>query len=235
MRSRPSIRRRSVKKKEIRQAVSWAIDRAAIEKALYFDTGVPANTFLGPLNLGYNKDITLYKTVDTAKAKELLAAGGQPNGFKFSAQTTNNTDALKLAQAIKSQLEAINVDMELELVDGVTLLQKLTQKQFQATFVTYNGGVEPFQGFSRFFLSTSTLNVYGYNNPQYDQLLTQAGGTTDNDARAKIYSQLTAILSEDCPWVFLRYPAQTELFRKELKGYVYIPDGGIRLDTVSLA
>ena len=66
-------------------------------------------------------------------------------------------------------------------------------------------------------------------------MLTKAAATGDDAARAKLYQQMTAILSEDCPWVFLRYPAQTELLRKELKGYIYNPDGGLRLDTVSVA
>ncbi|MCA1670602.1 MAG: ABC transporter substrate-binding protein, partial [Thermomicrobia bacterium] len=222
-------------KKEIRQAISWAIDRAAIEKAIYFDTGLPANTFLGPQNLGYNDQIALYKTADTARAKQLLTAGGQPNGFKFAAQTTNTPESLQLAQAIKSQLEAINVTMDLQLVDGVTLLQNLVAKQFNATFVTFNGGVEPFQGFNRFFFSKSPLDVYGYSNPQFDDMLTKAAGIGDDAARAKLYQQLTAILSEDCPWVFLRYPAQTQLFRKELKGYVFNADGSLHFDTVSVA
>jgi peptide/nickel transport system substrate-binding protein len=219
-------------KKEIRQAVAWAIDRDAIEKALYFDTGVPVNSFLGPQNLGFNDSITLYKQRDTDKAKQLLAAGGQPNGFKFEAETTNSPESLKLAQAIKSQLEDIGVTMDLQLLDGVTLLQKLVAKQFQASFVTYNGGVEPFQGFNRFFFSKSPIDVYGYNSPDFDALLTKAAGTADANARVELYKQLTAMLSEDCPWVFLRSPAQTQLFRKEIQGYVFNPDGVLHLETV---
>ena len=222
-------------KKELRQAISWAIDRAAIEKALYYGTGVPANSFLGPQNLGYKGDIKLYATRDTDQAKQLLAAGGQPGGFSFDAQTTNAPEALNLAQAVKSQLEEIGVTMNLQLVDGVTLLQKLVDKQFQATFVTYNGGVEPFQGFNRFFYSKSPLDVYGYASPEFDSLLEKAAGTGDTQARAAVYQQITALLSEDCPWVFLRYPAQTELFRKEIQGYVYNPDGELRFETVSLS
>ncbi|HEX7101503.1 MAG TPA: ABC transporter substrate-binding protein [Nitrolancea sp.] len=221
-------------KKEIRQAISWAIDRAAIEKALYFDTGVPVNSFLGPQNLGYDKDITLYAKRDLDKAKQLLSAGGQPNGFSFDAQTTNSSESLKLAQAIKSQLEDIKVTMNLQLLDGVTLLQKLVDKQFQASFVTYNGGIEPFQGFNRFFYSKSTIDVYGYNSPAFDALLLKAASTADQDARLALYKQLTDMLSEDCPWVFLRAPAQTQLFRKEISGYVFNPDGVLHLETVSI-
>jgi peptide/nickel transport system substrate-binding protein len=221
-------------KKEVRQAISWAIDRAAIEKALYFNTGVPVNSFLGPQNLGYDPNITLYKQRDVDKAKQLLSAGGQPNGFSFDAQTTNSSEALKLAQAIKSQLEDIKVTMNLQLIDGVTLLQKLVQKQFQASFVTYNGGVEPFQGFNRFFYSKSTINVYGYNSAAFDALLLKAAATADQAARVTLYQQLTNMLSEDCPWAFLRSPAQTELFRKEIQGYVFNPDGVLHLETVSI-
>ncbi len=222
-------------KKELRQAISWAIDRAAIEKALFYGTGVPANSFLGPQNLGYNSDIKLYTTRDPAQAKQLLATGGQPNGFSFDAQTTNAPEALSLAQAVKSQLEDIGVTMNLQLVDGVTLLQKLVDKQFQATFVTYNGGVEPFQGFNRFFYSKSPIDVYGYASTEFDGLVEKAAGTADTQARVGLYQQMTALLSEDCPWVFLRYPAETELFRKEIQGYVFNPDGVLYLDTVSLS
>ena len=221
-------------KKEIRQAVSWAIDRAAIEKALYYGTGVPANSFLGPQNLGYNSSITLYTSRDTDKSKALLSTGGQPNGFSFDAQTTNAPEALNLAQAVKSQLQDVGITMNLQLVDGVTLLQKLVDKQFQASFVTYNGGVEPFQGFNRFFYSKSPIDVYGYANPEFDSLLDKAAGTSDTQARVALYQQMTAVLSEDCPWIFLRYPAETELFRKEIQGYVYNPDGVLYLDSVWL-
>lgn len=222
-------------KKELRQAISWAIDRAAIEKALFYGTGVPANSFLGPQNLGYNSEIKLYATRDTAQAKQLLATGGQPSGFSFDAQTTNAPEALGLAQAVKSQLEDIGVTMNLQLVDGVTLLQKLVDKQFQATFVTYNGGVEPFQGFNRFFYSKSPIDVYGYASTEFDSLLEKAASTGDTQARVTLYQQMTALLSEDCPWLFLRYPAETELFRKEIQGYVFNPDGVLYLDTVSLS
>jgi peptide/nickel transport system substrate-binding protein len=221
-------------KKELRQAVSWAIDRAAIEKALYYGTGVPANTFLGPQNLGYNSTINLYTSRDIDRTRALLSSGGQPSGFSFDAQTTNAPEALNLAQAVKSQLEEVGITMNLQLVDGVTLLQKLVDKQFQASFVTYNGGVEPFQGFNRFFYSKSPIDVYGYANPEFDSLLDKAAGTADTQARVALYQQMTAVLSEDCPWIFLRYPAETELFRKEVQGYVFNPDGVLYLDSVWL-
>lgn len=222
-------------RKEIRQALSWTIDRAAIEKALYFDTGAPANSFLSPRNLGYNDQISLYKTTDTGKAKQLLAAGGQPNGFKFTAQTSNGPEAVQLAQAVKSQLEAINVTMDLQLLDGVTQLQKLVAKQFDAQFNQFNGGVEPFQGLNRFFSSKSPLDVYSYVSPQFDDLLAKASATGDDGARAAIYKQMAALLSEDCPWAFLHFPATTQLLRKEIKGYVFSPDLMLHLDPVSYA
>ncbi len=222
-------------RKEIRQALSWTIDRAAIEKALYFDTGTPANSFLSPRNLGYNDQISLYKTTDTGKAKQLLAAGGQPNGFKFTAQTSNGPEAVQLAQAVKSQLEAINVTMDLQLLDGVTQLQKLVAKQFDAQFNQFNGGVEPFQGLNRFFSSKSPLDVYSYVSPQFDDLLAKASATGDDGARAAIYKQMAALLSEDCPWAFLHFPATTQLLRKEIKGYVFSPDLMLHLDPVSYA
>jgi peptide/nickel transport system substrate-binding protein len=49
-------------------------------------------------------------------------------------------------------------------------------------------------------------NVYGYSNPELDELLVQGRAETDLEARKEIYSQVQQILMEDVPcfWAWYR-------------------------------
>jgi peptide/nickel transport system substrate-binding protein len=46
-------------------------------------------------------------------------------------------------------------------------------------------------------------NNTGYNNPQVDALLAQAGSTFDVDERIDLYHQMQTIVNEDVPMVYL--------------------------------
>ena len=69
-------------KKEVRQAIAYAINRQGIVDALYSGTGQVASQFLPPPVWGYNPDVKPYP-YDPAKAKALLAQAGVPDGFSI--------------------------------------------------------------------------------------------------------------------------------------------------------
>ncbi|MCL5109508.1 MAG: ABC transporter substrate-binding protein [Chloroflexi bacterium] len=217
-------------KKEIRQAIAWAIDRAAIEKAVFFDAGLPANQFVAPGQLGHDEKLDVYKRQDLEKAKALLAAGGQPDGFRFRCLIQNNAEHVQMAQAVKGQLEKIGVTMEMETLEFTTWVQRQGAGQFDTLIGQYDSGnLDPYQGLARFFTPESALNVWNYRNPEYDKLLSKAADTANTSERIIIYKQLSAILAEDVPWVMLRYPPRLVLLAKEVQGYVDIADPHVHL------
>ena len=88
----------------VRQAISWAIDRDKLVKlltgqaqALYqvYPPGMP----------GYQADKKWYG-YDPAKAKQLLAQAGYPNGFTTDLYTDNVDPYPKLFQSIQNDLAA---------------------------------------------------------------------------------------------------------------------------------
>ncbi len=219
----------------LREAVAWAIDRAAINRVVYYNVGAPGRSFLPPTALGYERDYDPFPRRDVAKAKAKLSEGGRPGGFSFTAQILNDPQVTQLAQAMKQQLSDVGIDMELVTLDNGTLLSRLVASNFIATIIQYYGTLDPFQGFSRFFLSTSKLDVYGYKNPEYDGLLAKAAGESDAQARAAIYARMNRLLGADLPWIFLQYPDYTQALRDRVQGYAYTPDGGMRFTGVRLA
>jgi peptide/nickel transport system substrate-binding protein len=72
------------KDKRIRQALSLAIDRQAINRALYHGTYTPATSLISPSFPGARSSACTYCAYDVQRAKDLLAAAG---GWAVAAAT----------------------------------------------------------------------------------------------------------------------------------------------------
>ena len=95
---------------QVRQALNYAINRAAIAKAVWGNYAKPNDEPTVPGTDSYNASLANYYTYDVAKAKQLLAEAGYPHGFTmtltypaYEAQTSD------MAQAIASEWSAIGV------------------------------------------------------------------------------------------------------------------------------
>ena len=101
----------------VRQAVNFAINRQAIINTVYGGSGnfsgiVPPG--YGPWPLTQAELKTKYQKFDLVKAKALMAAAGQSKGFSVKLSTFSTPlDMPQVASVIKSQLKAINIDVEI--------------------------------------------------------------------------------------------------------------------------
>ncbi len=120
---------------DVRQAISDALNRTAIARAVFCGLAKP-QTELGLDGFpGYDAaDADLYH-YNIAKAKQLLSAGGYPNGFTLTLLDAAALDkGGTLAQAVESQLSAIGVTVQLTLNTGSfgDFLQQLGSKSYEA-------------------------------------------------------------------------------------------------------
>ena len=101
----------------VRQAVNFAINRQAIINAVYNGAGnysgvVPPG--YGPWPFTQQELKTKYQKFDLPKAKQLMAAAGYAKGFSVKLSTFSTPlDFPQVASVIKSQLKAINIDVEI--------------------------------------------------------------------------------------------------------------------------
>lgn len=98
----------------VREAVEYALDRPAIAEALGMGYYIPLLSLNGPTGWGYDPG---YKgrPYNPDKARELLAEAGYPEGLKVKMLTqTTDTD---LATAIKQNLDAVGMEVELDMAD----------------------------------------------------------------------------------------------------------------------
>jgi peptide/nickel transport system substrate-binding protein len=98
---------------KVRQALSYAIDRDQINKAVFSGENQPVNQMIYKAHWGYNSDIKGYP-YDPAKAKQLLAEAGYANGIKTKILFIGVPDFKDCFTAVQGYLKTVGIDAELD-------------------------------------------------------------------------------------------------------------------------
>ena len=109
-------------KPEVREAMKYLIDYAAIGDTLVKNIGVVHQNFLPLGLLGAAKDKPYELNVD--KAKALLAKAGLPSGFKVTMDTRTVQPVQGIAEAMQQTAKRAGVDIEIVPGDGKQTLTK---------------------------------------------------------------------------------------------------------------
>jgi peptide/nickel transport system substrate-binding protein len=78
------------KDKRVREALSMAVDREAIKRAIMRGLSIPAGVMVAPGVNGNTPDIDVAPSPTPTSAKKLLAEAGYPDGFEFQLNCPNN-------------------------------------------------------------------------------------------------------------------------------------------------
>ena len=221
--------------KPLRQAVAYALDLDQIVKGVWLNVGVPANGPIPPTSWAYDKSIPPIKR-DLAKAKAKLAEGGKAGGFGFTMTTNNLPINVQEAEVMQAQLAEAGIQMKIKLVDGATLISDGNAKNFEMISYQWSGRPDPDGNIYQFFKTSpgTSLNWSGISNPKLDALLDQTREVGGQAERKKLYSEVTRILQDELPMVFIVHPIEPKAFNPKVQGYEPIPDGMMRFKDVWL-
>jgi peptide/nickel transport system substrate-binding protein len=132
----------ALSKKKVREALEHASNREAIAKAVGYGLMIPLHQIADPAYpTGWISDFK-GREYNPAKAKQLLAEAGYPNGFKtrIIAQTEmGNKDALV---ALQAQWKEVGVDLALDFVTRAKFVEDRT-KGWRDGFVLVETGINP--------------------------------------------------------------------------------------------
>ena len=104
----------------VRKAISYAIDRDAIVKALVRGKSAVVNAACFPTQVGCTDDVTKYP-YDPEKAKELLAEAGYPDGFTIDFYAYRNRD---YAEAMMGFLNKVGIKVNFNFLKYAALRDK---------------------------------------------------------------------------------------------------------------
>jgi ABC-type transport system substrate-binding protein len=103
-------------KKAVREAVEYAMDKQALAESLGYGFTQPVTMMAPPGTAGYNPDFP-GRPYNVAKAKQLLADAGYPNGFKTTLMYLAAGQAKDMATAIQNYLADIGIQVTLDPAD----------------------------------------------------------------------------------------------------------------------
>jgi ABC-type transport system substrate-binding protein len=102
-------------KKEVREAIEYALDRPAIAKAIGFGQFEPLTQIVPSFSPAYNPGLNL-RPYNPEKAKQLLAEAGYPNGFEVKLMTM--VGLKDGATAIQSYLGEVGIRVTIDIADA---------------------------------------------------------------------------------------------------------------------
>jgi peptide/nickel transport system substrate-binding protein len=213
-----------------REAVNYAINRAALIKLIYFGYAEPAYSQIPPSSWAFDPSLKI--PFSDQLAKQQLALAGNPAGFSFTLLGDNDPVTLEEMQAIQSQLAKVGITVHIEPVDFTTLLTDAIQGNFQADILGWSGRADPDQNMYAMDTTGGSFNDPRYSNPTVDALLQAAREASNQTVRAKDYREAAAIVLQQAPYIFLAYPPVIQAWATTVHGYQVYPDGLMRLDNV---
>jgi peptide/nickel transport system substrate-binding protein len=188
---------------KVRQALSMAVDRAAMAKL--HAGAVATASFFPPGTQGYDSSLDTTYAYNPAKAKQLLAEAGYPNGFSFTVVTVGPQMDTDL-QALQQDWQAVGVHLTIQ---HATSYAEGLQAQ-STTPIGYNDftiGRDPL-GFVNAFLLGGTFNPQHAADPQITSALQVAESGGGNSDTVALKGLDDAVVNEGWVLTFYAQPAE---------------------------
>jgi oligopeptide transport system substrate-binding protein len=187
--------------KELRQALSEAVDRQAVMTAILINEH-PADDLMPPSIPGYRAGACKYCTLNVEDAKAKFDASGWTGTMNLNIYA-DDPILEQAAEAITNQWKQnLGLDVKINAVPynswyGNTINQKWDGPWFLDGWVmdypSPQNYIWPLYG------TNGSYNATGYSNPQVDDLLKQGDEAANVDASFPLYQQADDLVLEDMP------------------------------------
>jgi peptide/nickel transport system substrate-binding protein len=171
---------------QVRQAMMYAIDRGQVASGLFGSYAKAWDASILQGETGYTPALATGYSYDIAKAKQLLAEAGYPNGFKLPVIVNlTGVDEPEAAQAFAAEMANIGIDVQIDVPANVTTLFA-TYTKYPAMMFDYGSGASPpyAQGNDMLY---SWGNPFKVNDTQLNSLYTQAASATSTAVQDKAW------------------------------------------------
>jgi peptide/nickel transport system substrate-binding protein len=227
--------------KRVRQAANYAVNKEAMVSDVLKGTATVANSVTPPaFTWAYDEAIKPYP-YDPAKAKQLLAEAGYPNGIDVTFYVTESGSGMLspvlMGTAIQADLAAVGIRAKIETYEWNTFLAKLLPVMpagvglAEMSFMTQDPDMHPFLALR----TGAPVNSGGFSSAKVDALIDQGRAEQDQAKRAALYKELQRVVYDEAPWVFIANWKQNAVSSARVQGFALHPSFTTRFYTTRKA
>ncbi len=197
----------------VRQALSLAIDRAAISARVMDGLSQPAAQVLPEGMFGTIPGLPVL-SYDPARARALLAEAGYAEGFSLTLHATNNryVNDARIAQAVAQYFIRVGVRVEVDVMPSNVFFTRRARRDFSVPMGGWAANAEETLLFFRGWLATSDRargiggsNYSGWSDAAFDALAIPALTTMDTAERGRLLREASARMIEQMPVLPLHF------------------------------
>jgi len=186
--------------KRVRQAVTYAIDVNSIIRNLLNGHAYRINEPVDSQTFGYDPTVTPYP-YDPARAKQLLAEAGYPNGFQTGCEA--RVAFKDVIQVVAQQLAQVGVKCNIVVDETTVHLRKVTDKTMEPFFL-WTWANSEYDADSVLYHMMRTGQLYSMTSlPALDALVDRGHVSVDAAERLRLYHQAMQVVKDEAPVVSL--------------------------------
>ena len=181
----------------VRRAITHAIDKPEVLKGAMFGFGRVLGSNIDPLN-PYFVDMAKAVPHDPARAKQLLAQAGYPNGFEAVLKVTPQYSyTVRTGEVLLGQLAKVGVRVKLEQIEWGQWLERVYKNaDYDMTII---GHAEAWDAGNY----ANPKYYFRYDSPRFQAVFQESESTLDDRKRRELYVQLQKIMADEAPVVWL--------------------------------
>lgn len=212
---------------DVRRAIAYAVDKAAVQQALGGELGAGvATTYITP-GIPGREEYDLYPR-DTTRATSLLAGKQVP---ELVLLTQNNEARLAVAQAVQQALSEVGLTVRLDPQSSDAYSQRATQgdgSSYDLAVVSWNpdypsanANIQPLYASSE--IGGGGYNVSRYSDAEVDRLIAEATAEPDAVEAGRKWAALDRRIAQDVPAVPLVNRRNSFLRGSQVAGFFVNP------------
>ncbi|MBM07397.1 MAG: diguanylate cyclase [Oceanibulbus sp.] len=179
--------------KRVRNALQLAVDNAVLLELGYAGRGIVAeNHHVGPMHPEY-AEVEPPKT-DPEAARALMEEAGMAD-YEHELFSIDDAWRKDTTDAVAAQLRDAGIKVKRTILPGSTFWNDWVKYPFSST--NWNARPLGVQIWALAYRSGEAWNEFGYANPEFDALLSEALATADVDARREIMAKGEKMLQDD--------------------------------------